>query len=136
TPLAAWPQPLRPPPAASAPSRGRPVLPSETAAYPSTPAPGRCDLAVVGGGIIGLAVARELVRRLPRARVCVLEQEPAVATHQTGHNSGLIHAGLYYEPGSLKARLCVDGARELDDYCAARSISHERGGTLIVATHR
>src|SRR5947207_1337869 len=133
---ASWTQPLRPPPAAPAPSRGRPVLPSETAAHPSTPAPGRCDLAVVGGGIIGLAVARELVRRLPRARLCVLEREPAVATHQTGHNSGVIHGGIYYEPGSLKARLCVDGARELYDYCAARGISHERCGKLIIATDR
>ena len=76
-------------------------------------APNRCDLAVVGGGIVGLAVARELTRRLPRSSVCVLEREQQLGQHQTTHNSGVIHAGIYYAPGSLKARLCVDGAREL-----------------------
>ena len=80
-------------------------------------APSRCDLAIVGGGIVGLAVARELARRHPRGSVCVLERESAVGTHQTGHNSGVIHAGVYYAPGSLKARLCVQGARELYEYC-------------------
>jgi (S)-2-hydroxyglutarate dehydrogenase len=99
-----------------------------------TPAPERCDLAVVGGGIVGLAVARELVRRNPRAAVCVLERESEIATHQTSHNSGVIHAGVYYEPGSLKARLCVDGARELYEYCEQRGIAHERCGKVILAT--
>ena len=83
-------------------------------------APHRCDLAVVGGGIVGLAVARELLAPAPEASVCVLEREREVATHQTGHNSGVIHAGIYYAPGSLKARLCVEGARELYEYCAER----------------
>jgi (S)-2-hydroxyglutarate dehydrogenase len=96
--------------------------------------PARCDLAVVGGGIIGLAVARELGRRHPRASVCVLEREPGLAGHQTGHSSGVIHSGLYYQPGSLKARLCVQGARELYEYCAARNIAHERCGKLVLAT--
>jgi (S)-2-hydroxyglutarate dehydrogenase len=72
---------------------------------------------VVGGGIIGLAVARELLARRPRARLVVLERESAVGTHQTAHNSGVIHAGIYYAPGSLKARLCVAGARELYEVC-------------------
>jgi 2-hydroxyglutarate dehydrogenase len=81
-------------------------------------APQRCDLAIVGGGIVGLAVARELVRRHPRASVCVLERESELATHQTGHSSGVVHSGIYYEPGSLKASLCVLGARDLFDYCA------------------
>jgi (S)-2-hydroxyglutarate dehydrogenase len=98
------------------------------------PAPERCDLAVVGGGIVGLAVARELIRRNPRASVCVLERERDIATHQTGHNSGVIHAGVYYTPGSLKARLCVEGARELYDYCAQRGIASERCGKLIIAS--
>jgi (S)-2-hydroxyglutarate dehydrogenase len=97
-------------------------------------APPRCDLAVVGGGIVGLAAARELARRHPRASVCVLEREPALAAHQTGHSSGVIHAGIYYEPGSLKARLCVEGARELYEYCADRGIAHERCGKVILAT--
>ena len=99
-----------------------------------TRAPERCDVAVVGGGIIGLAVARELIRRNPRASVCVLERETEVGTHQTGHNSGVIHAGVYYEPGSLKARLCVEGARELRAYCAERSISSQECGKVIIAT--
>jgi (S)-2-hydroxyglutarate dehydrogenase len=100
------------------------------------PAPARCDLAVVGGGIVGLAVARELRRRNPRAVVCVLEREREPAMHQTGHSSGVIHAGLYYRPGSLKASLCVQGARALYEYCEQRAIAHERCGKLIVATDR
>jgi (S)-2-hydroxyglutarate dehydrogenase len=105
---------------------------------PLTPQPGpppeRCDLAVVGGGIVGLAVAREMLARNPQASVCVLEREPEIGTHQTGHNSGVIHAGVYYVPGSLKARLCVEGAREMYDYCEARAIPVERCGKVIVAT--
>jgi L-2-hydroxyglutarate oxidase len=89
----------------------------------------------VGGGIVGLAVARELTRRDPHASVCVLERESEIGTHQTGHNSGVIHAGVYYAPGSLKARLCVQGARELYEYCAQRGIASERCGKVIVATN-
>lgn len=100
---------------------------------PPAQAPERCDLAIVGGGILGLAVARELARRRPHAVICVLERERAVGMHQTGHNSGVIHAGLYYEPGSLKARLCVQGARELYEYCERHSIASERCGKMIVA---
>ena len=81
-----------------------------------------------------MAVARELLRRNPRSSVCVLEREAEVGTHQTGHSSGVIHAGVYYEPGSLKARLCVEGARELYEYCAERGIAHEKCGKVIVAT--
>jgi L-2-hydroxyglutarate oxidase len=99
----------------------------------SAPAPSRCDLAVVGGGIVGLAVARELTRRHPRASVCVLEREAAIGAHQTGHNSGVIHAGVYYAPGSLKARLCVEGARELYAYCEERGIANEPCGKVIIA---
>jgi L-2-hydroxyglutarate oxidase len=99
-------------------------------------APERCDLAVVGGGIVGLAVARELLARDPHRSVCVLEGESELGSHQTGHNSGVIHAGVYYQPGSLKARLCVEGARDLYDYCEQRGISYERCGKLIVATER
>jgi (S)-2-hydroxyglutarate dehydrogenase len=98
--------------------------------------PPRCDLAVVGGGIVGLALARELTRRHPRLSVCVLEREPRLAAHQTSHSSGVIHAGIYYAPGSLKARLCVEGAGELYSYCAERGIAHERCGKLIVAVDR
>ncbi len=96
--------------------------------------PARCDVVVVGAGIVGLATARELLLRRPGSRVVVLEREQRIAAHQTSHNSGVIHAGLYYEPGSLKARLCVEGARDLYSYCEHAAIRHERCGKLIVAT--
>ena len=96
--------------------------------------PSQCDVLVIGGGIVGLAVARELGLRHDGLRVVVLEREPRIAVHQTGHSSGVIHAGVYYEPGSLKARLCVAGARELYEYCDARGIEARRTGKLIVAT--
>ena len=96
--------------------------------------PSECDLAVVGGGILGLAVARELAARHPGARICVLESETGLGRHQTGHSSGVIHAGIYYEPGSLKARLCVEGARALYEYCEREGIPYRRSGKLIVAT--
>jgi (S)-2-hydroxyglutarate dehydrogenase len=95
---------------------------------------GECDLAVVGAGILGLATARELLARHPNLSVQVLEREGRIAAHQTGHNSGVIHQGVYYTPGSLKAQLCVTGARELYEYCDERGIPTERCGKLIVAT--
>ena len=98
-----------------------------------TEPPKSCDLLVVGGGILGLAVARELLTRRPGASLCVLEREPELGAHQTSHSSGVIHAGIYYEPGSLKAKLCVDGARELYAYCEERGIEARRDGKLIVA---
>jgi L-2-hydroxyglutarate oxidase len=91
------------------------------------------DVAIVGAGILGLAVARELTRREPGRRVVVLEREDRVAAHQTDHNSGVAHAGIYYAPGSLKARLCVAGVRELAEYCDARGLPYERCGKVIVA---
>jgi len=97
---------------------------------------GECDLAVVGAGIIGLAVATELAERHPALRIRVVEKEDEVGTHQTGHNSGVVHAGIYYAPGSLKARLCVEGARLLYERCERDGIPHERCGKLIVATDR
>jgi 2-hydroxyglutarate dehydrogenase len=96
-------------------------------------APGECDLAVVGAGILGLAVARELRSRRPGLSAVVLEGGAAVAGGQTGGNSGVIHAGIYYAPGSLKARLCVAGARDMYEYCERHAIPHERCGKLIVA---
>jgi len=97
-------------------------------------APSVCDLIVVGGGIVGLAVAREALRREPSASVVVLEAEATVASQQSSHNSGVIHAGIYYQPGSLKARLCVAGAEELYRCCAELGIAAQRIGKLIVAT--
>lgn len=91
------------------------------------------DVAVVGGGIVGLATALTLVGR-HAARVVVLEAEEAVAQHQTGHNSGVIHAGLYYRPGSLKARNCAAGRERMYAFCREHGIAHERTGKLVVAT--
>ncbi len=113
----------------SAPATTVQVSPSQLDGVPE-----RCDIAVVGGGIVGLAVARELLARHPQASVCVLERESTLAAHQSSHNSGVIHAGVYYVPGSLKARMCVEGAREMYEYCEARGIANERCGKLIVAT--
>jgi (S)-2-hydroxyglutarate dehydrogenase len=95
--------------------------------------PTECDVVVVGGGIVGQAVARELLARRPGARLAVLEAEPRIGAHQTGRSSGVVHSGIYYEPGSLKARLCVEGSRELYDYCDAKGIPYRRSGKLIVA---
>src|SRR5918998_78205 len=91
------------------------------------------DIAVVGGGIVGLAVGRELLERRPGLRLAVLQREAEVRRGQTGANSGVVHAGIYYAPGSLKAQLCVDGARRLYAYCEERGIAHERCGKLVVA---
>src|SRR6266404_8264401 len=95
--------------------------------------PRQCDVVVIGGGIVGLAVAREMLSRRPGESVCVLERENRLAAHQTSHSSGVIHAGIYYEPGSLKASLCVEGARLLYAYCDERGIEARRDGKLIVA---
>jgi (S)-2-hydroxyglutarate dehydrogenase len=91
------------------------------------------DVVVVGAGILGLAVAREVLRRRPDARLTVLERHTEVGSEQTGRNSGVIHAGIYYAPGSLKAHLCVEGARDLYAYCEDRGIAHARCGKVIVA---
>ena len=90
-------------------------------------------VAVVGGGIVGLAVARELTRRRPGERVVVLEKEDRLAAHQTGRNSGVVHAGIYYAPGSLKATLCTRGRHLMRDYCAEHGIAYDTCGKLVVA---
>ncbi|WP_345287237.1 L-2-hydroxyglutarate oxidase [Streptomyces gulbargensis] len=95
-----------------------------------------CDVLVVGGGIVGLSTAYALTRRAPGTRVTVLEKEHAPARHQTGRNSGVIHSGLYYRPGSLKARYAVRGAAEMVKFCAEWGIPHEVTGKLVVATSR
>ncbi len=106
---------------------------SEGKAASGAPPAAECDIAVVGGGILGLAVARELLQRHPGASLQVLEGESAIGRHQTGRSSGVIHAGIYYEPGSLKARLCVEGARALYAYCDEKGIPYRRSGKLVVA---
>ncbi|MDF2259955.1 L-2-hydroxyglutarate oxidase [Streptantibioticus ferralitis] len=95
-----------------------------------------CDVLVIGGGIIGLSTAYAITRSAPGTRVTVLEKEPAPAQHQTGRNSGVIHSGIYYRPGSLKARYAVQGAAEMVKFCTEYDIPHEVTGKLIVATER
>jgi (S)-2-hydroxyglutarate dehydrogenase len=99
----------------------------------TTPAPATADVAVVGGGILGLACAAELLRRRPGCKLVLLEKEGELAAHQTSHNSGVVHAGIYYAPGSLKARLCREGVGLLRAYCDARGIPLREAGKLIVA---
>jgi L-2-hydroxyglutarate oxidase LhgO len=94
------------------------------------------DVVIIGGGIIGLATAREILQRRPGTRLAVLEKEAALGTHQTGHNSGVIHSGIYYAPGSQKARGCVEGGAALTRYCDERGIPYERCGKVIVATRQ
>jgi L-2-hydroxyglutarate oxidase len=91
------------------------------------------DVIVVGAGILGLATARELLLRRPGTRVLVLEREPDIAAHQTSHNSGVVHAGIYYAPGSLKAQLCTEGRQKLYAYCDEHGVRYERCGKLIIA---
>ncbi|MDF1605937.1 L-2-hydroxyglutarate oxidase [Nocardioides sp. YIM 152315] len=93
-------------------------------------------VAIVGGGIVGLAVGRELTRRRPGVRVLVFEKEDRLAAHQTGHNSGVVHAGIYYKPGSLKAELCTRGRKLIQDYCAEHGLPYDECGKLVVAVDR
>ncbi|MEM6799009.1 MAG: L-2-hydroxyglutarate oxidase [Planctomycetota bacterium] len=94
----------------------------------------RSDLIVIGGGIVGLATAFRFINRTPGRRVTVLEKETAVATHQTGRNSGVLHSGIYYKPGSAKAHQCLAGKHALEAFCEEESIPFERCGKVIVAT--
>jgi 2-hydroxyglutarate dehydrogenase len=96
--------------------------------------PSSYDRVVVGAGILGLAVAREVLVRSPDTRLIVVDQAATVGAHQTSHNSGVIHAGVYYAPGSLKARLCVRGAALMYEYCERHGIEADRIGKLIIAT--
>ena len=91
------------------------------------------DVAVIGAGILGLGTARELLQRHPKLKLAVVDKEPRVGVHQTGHNSGVIHSGIYYAPGSLKAKLCTQGSREMYAFCAQRGIPTDRCGKVIVA---
>ncbi|MFF8808675.1 L-2-hydroxyglutarate oxidase [Streptomyces omiyaensis] len=95
-----------------------------------------CDVLVIGGGIVGLSTAYAIQRAAPGTRVAVLEKEAGPARHQTGRNSGVIHSGIYYRPGSLKARFAVEGAAEMVKFCAEWGIPHQVTGKLVVATDR
>lgn len=92
------------------------------------------DIAIVGGGIVGLATALALTEHFPRCTVGIIEKEAQLARHQTGHNSGVIHAGIYYKPGSYKAQLCVEGVRLMKAFCEANGVPYENCGKVIVAT--
>jgi L-2-hydroxyglutarate oxidase len=93
------------------------------------------DVVVVGGGIIGLATAHALTSRLTGSAVAVLDKEPGVAAHQTGHNSGVLHSGIYYQAGSLKSRLTTEGSDRMAAFCTERGIGYDRCGKLVVATN-
>jgi (S)-2-hydroxyglutarate dehydrogenase len=97
---------------------------------------GRLDVAIVGGGIVGLATAHRLLSARPRLRVVVLEADDAVARHQSSRNSGVLHAGLYYPPGSAKARWCVEGKRSMERFCADHGLPCDRRGKVVVAVDR
>ena len=91
------------------------------------------DLCVIGGGIVGLATAYQLSRRYPSLRLAVIEKESQLAKHQTGHNSGVLHTGIYYKPGSLKAINCRNGKKAMEQFCREQGIEHELCGKIIVA---
>jgi L-2-hydroxyglutarate oxidase LhgO len=93
------------------------------------------DVVIIGGGILGLSTAMQFVRRYPSVKIAVVEKEDSLATHQTGHNSGVIHSGIYYRPGSWKSRFCVAGVQKLVQFCDENEIEYERCGKAIVATH-
>ena len=94
----------------------------------------RYDIAVIGAGIVGASTAMQLSQKYPRYSVCVLDKEPEVAQHQSSHNSGVIHSGIYYAPGSLKAKNCVLGARSMVEFCDQNNIKYDLVGKVIVAT--
>jgi L-2-hydroxyglutarate oxidase len=95
----------------------------------------RYNVVIIGGGVVGLGVALEITRRFPHMRLLLLEKEDRVARHQSGHNSGVIHSGVYYKPGSMKARLCVTGAAAMVEFCREHGVAHQVCGKVIVATH-
>eukprot|EP00069_Balaena_mysticetus_P009012 bmy_06170T0 len=119
--------------AACAPAPGKPWLLCQGGRRASTSS---FDVVIIGGGIVGLASARALILRHPALSIGVLEKEKDLAIHQTGHNSGVIHSGIYYKPESLKAKLCVQGAALIYEYCNQKGISYKQCGKLIVAVEQ
>ncbi len=95
-----------------------------------------CDVVIVGGGIVGLATAYRLLETRPATRLLLLEKESTLAAHQTGHNSGVLHSGLYYKPGSEKANLCVSGLEQIIVFCREHGVAHEQCGKVVVATDK
>ena len=95
----------------------------------------KSEVVVLGAGIVGLATALQVLESRPGSRVVVLEKELAIGSHQTGHNSGVIHSGLYYKPGSLKAKLCRDGYKRLIEFCQTEEVPFDICGKIVVATN-
>src|SRR6187549_3992751 len=93
------------------------------------------DIIIIGGGIVGCATAYKLQTRFPTIRIALIEKEEKLADHQTGNNSGVIHSGIYYKPGSYKAKNCVDGRRELVQFAKEHKVAHDVCGKVIVATY-
>src|SRR5215472_16604937 len=93
-----------------------------------------CDVIIVGGGIVGLATAFRLLEARPKTRILLLEKESKLAAHQTGNNSGVLHSGLYYEPGSEKAKLSVTGLEQMVSFCREHGVAFEQCGKIVVAT--
>ena len=94
----------------------------------------RYDVCIIGAGLVGLSVGRALAEAYPGISQVIVEKEDEVAVHQSGHNSGVVHSGLYYKPGSLKARLCVEGRRELVEFCEQQDVPFRQSGKLVIAT--
>ena len=94
------------------------------------------DISIIGGGIVGLASAYKLQKKYPTLKIAVFEKESSLATHQTGRNSGVIHSGLYYRPGSYRALNCVNGRKQIVAFAKKYQISHEVCGKIVVATHK
>src|SRR5881275_2785879 len=94
------------------------------------------DVAIIGGGIVSLPTARALGERAPRARLAIVEKEAKLALHQTGRNSGVIHSGIYYKPGSFKAKFAREGSRTMVEFCRQHGIDHDICGEVIVATEQ
>lgn len=92
------------------------------------------DVLVVGGGIVGFATARALLERKKKLKVALVEKEYGPSVHQSGHNSGVIHAGIYYKPGTMRAKMCIEGLYKTYEYCTKNNIPHKKCGKLIVAT--
>src|SRR5688500_6321297 len=94
------------------------------------------DIIIIGGGIVGLATGLRLTEAMPALRIAILEKENDISQHQTGHNSGVIHSGIYYKPGSLKAVNCINGYKQLIDFCDVNGVAYELCGKIIVATRQ
>src|SRR5439155_18614005 len=100
---------------------------------PESHMPTQVDIAIIGAGLVGLATGLRFMERLPGVSLVVLEKEASIASHQSGRNSGVIHSGIYYKPGSLKAQLCLEGSKQMVRFCRTHGVPHEMCGKVIIA---